>query len=104
MAGGYVVNSIGGYREPRSLYFIWAFSVAGIGAAVVIPFVSTFGDPPMDRAVLRWGDGSEPDWHDHVLCPAGNALLWKFKGRDHQEHSRLLPVTLPLRLGELFEY
>jgi hypothetical protein len=37
-----VVNSIGGYAEPRSVYFIWVFSTAGIGAAVIIPFVSTF--------------------------------------------------------------
>lgn len=37
-----MVNSIGGYNEPRSIYFIWVFSIAGIGAAVIIPFVSTF--------------------------------------------------------------
>ena len=48
--GGYVVNSIGGYSEPRSIYFIWVFSVAGIGAAVVIPFVSTF----FISAILLW--------------------------------------------------
>lgn len=40
--GGYVINSIGGYQEPKSIYFIWLFSAIGIGAGVVIPFVSTF--------------------------------------------------------------
>lgn len=45
-----MINSIGGYYEPRSIYFIWAFSAVGIGAGVAIPFVSTF----YVSAILLW--------------------------------------------------
>jgi hypothetical protein len=37
--GGYVVSVIGGYSEPKTIYFIFAFSCIGIGAGVIIPFV-----------------------------------------------------------------
>ena len=41
-SGGYVTNKIGGYAEPRTIYFIFIFGTIGMTAAVIIPFVSSF--------------------------------------------------------------
>ena len=40
--GGYITNYIGGYAEPRTIYFIFAFASVGMTCAVIIPFVSHF--------------------------------------------------------------
>lgn len=36
------MSSIGGYSEPRSIYFIFVFASVGMTCAVIIPFVSYF--------------------------------------------------------------
>lgn len=40
--GGYVINRIGGYEHPTSVYYVFVFGSIGIGAAVIIPFVENF--------------------------------------------------------------
>ena len=40
--GGYVVNKKGGYENPRTIFYVFMFSIVGIGAAVFIPFVDDF--------------------------------------------------------------
>jgi hypothetical protein len=37
--GGYVINKIGGYDHPTTVYYVFIFGSIGIGAAVIIPFV-----------------------------------------------------------------
>jgi ABC-type transport system involved in multi-copper enzyme maturation permease subunit len=37
-----VTNYIGGYAEPRTIYFIFIFGSVGMACAVIIPFVSYF--------------------------------------------------------------
>ena len=40
--GGYIVNKKGGYENPATVYYVFAFSVIGIGSAIFIPFVENF--------------------------------------------------------------
>lgn len=37
-----MTNKLGGYNEPKSIYFIFLASCVGIGSAVLIPFFSNF--------------------------------------------------------------
>ena len=41
-SGGLIVSSIGGYKEPRTIYFILVFGSVGMTAAVIIPFMDNF--------------------------------------------------------------
>lgn len=34
-----MVNKIGGYDNPKVVYYVFVFSAIGIGSAVIIPFV-----------------------------------------------------------------
>ena len=40
--GGYIVNKKGGYENPTTVYYVFLFSVIGIGSALFIPFVDNF--------------------------------------------------------------
>lgn len=40
--GGYVINRIGGYENPKTVYYVLLFASIGIGSAVFIPFVNYF--------------------------------------------------------------
>lgn len=37
-----MINRIGGYDNPKSVFYVFAFACIGIGAAVIIPFVDDF--------------------------------------------------------------
>jgi hypothetical protein len=37
--GGYVVSKIGGYENPKTVYYVLIFASIGIGSALIIPFV-----------------------------------------------------------------
>lgn len=37
-----MINRIGGYEHPTSIYYVFIFGSIGIGAAVIIPFVENF--------------------------------------------------------------
>lgn len=40
--GGFIINKIGGYDNPKSVYYVFVFASIGIGSAVIIPFVDHF--------------------------------------------------------------
>lgn len=41
-SGGFVINKIGGYENPKTVYYVFIFSAIGIGSALFIPFVDSF--------------------------------------------------------------
>ena len=48
--GGFVINKKGGYENKKTVYYVLIFSVVGIGAAIIIPFLNNF----IPCAVLLW--------------------------------------------------
>jgi len=37
--GGFVINKIGGYDHPHTVFYVFLFASIGIGSAIIIPFV-----------------------------------------------------------------
>jgi hypothetical protein len=37
--GGYIVSKMGGYENPKTVYYVLTFASIGIGAALFIPFI-----------------------------------------------------------------
>lgn len=40
--GGFIINRIGGYENPKTVYYVFFFASIGIGSALFIPFVDSF--------------------------------------------------------------
>ena len=38
--GGFIINRIGGYENPKTVYYVFLFASIGIGSAIFIPFVN----------------------------------------------------------------
>lgn len=45
-----MISRIGGYDNPKTIYYVFIFSVVGIGSALFIPFVDSF----FPVATLLW--------------------------------------------------